>query len=207
MVQTLPRTKLVTFAEFAEWKPENRLYELHDGVIIEMPQPLGKHEEVKGFLSTELVFAYRRLNLPYFLPSQAFVKVPDAESAYLPDILILKQSNLINEPLWEKQSTVTQGASIIIAIEVVSTNWRVDYLTKVKDYEEIGIPEYWTVDYLGIGGRRFIGNPKQPTILVHELMDSEYQVTAFQGDERVISPSFPELNLTANQIFQAGTVA
>ena len=198
---------MVTFAEFAEWKPENRLYELHDGVIIEMPQPLGKHEEVKGFLSTELVFAYRRLNLPYFLPSQAFVKVPDAESAYLPDILILKQSNLINEPLWEKQSTVTQGASIIIAIEVVSTNWRVDYLTKVKDYEEIGIPEYWTVDYLGIGGRRFIGNPKQPTILVHELMDSEYQVTAFQGDERVISPSFPELNLTANQIFQAGTVA
>ena len=207
MVQTLARTKLVTFAEFAEWKPENRLYELHDGVIIEMPQPLGKHEEVKGFLSTELVFAYRRLNLPYFLPSQAFVKVPDAESAYLPDILILKQSNLINEPLWEKQSTVTQGASIIIAIEVVSTNWRVDYLTKVKDYEEIGIPEYWTVDYLGIGGRRFIGNPKQPTILVHELMDSEYQVTAFQGEERVISPSFPELNLTANQIFQAGTVA
>lgn len=207
MVQTLARTKLVTFAEFAEWKPENRLYELHDGVIIEMPQPLGKHEEVKGFLSTELVFAYRRLNLPYFLPSQAFVKVPDAESAYLPDILILKQSNLINEPLWEKQSTVTQGASIIIAIEVVSTNWRVDYLTKVKDYEEIGIPEYWTVDYLGIGGRRFIGNPKQPTILVHELMDSEYQVTAFQGDEQVISPSFPELNLTANQIFQAGTVA
>ena len=207
MVQTLARTKLVTFAEFAEWKPENRLYELHDGVIIEMPQPLGKHEEVKGFLSTELVFAYRRLNLPYFLPSQAFVKVPNAESAYLPDILILKQSNLINEPLWEKQSTVTQGASIIIAIEVVSTNWRVDYLTKVKDYEEIGIPEYWTVDYLGIGGRRFIGNPKQPTILVHELMDSEYQVTAFQGDEQVISPSFPELNLTANQIFQAGTVA
>lgn len=207
MLQTLVNTKLVTFAEFAEWKPENRLYELHDGVIVEMPQPLGKHEEVKGFLSTELVFAYRRLNLPYFLPSQAFVKVPDAESAYLPDILILKQSNLVNEALWEKQSTVTQGASVVIAIEVVSTNWRVDYFTKVKDYEEIGIPEYWTVDYLGIGGRRFIGNPKQPTILVHELIDEEYQVTAFKGDDRLISPSFPELTLTANQIFQAGAMA
>jgi len=207
MVQSLAKTELVSFAEFAQWKPENRLYELHNGVIIEMPQPLGKHEEVKGFLCTELIFAYRRLNLPYFLPSQAFVKVNDAESAYLPDILILKQSNLINEPLWEKQSTVTQGESIIIAIKVESTNWRVDYLTKVKDYEEIGIPEYWIVDYLGIGGRRFIGNPKQPTILVHELIDDEYQVTAFKGDERVISSSFPELNLTANQIFQAGIVA
>jgi Uma2 family endonuclease len=39
---------------------------------------------------------------------------------------------------------------------------------------------------------------------VHELIDGEYQVTAFKGDERVISPSFPDLNLTANQIFQAG---
>ncbi|MCA6503196.1 MAG: Uma2 family endonuclease [Pseudanabaena sp. M135S2SP2A07QC] len=204
MVQTLAKTTFVTFAEFAQWLPENRRYELHDGVIIEMPQHIGKHEQVKGFLAVEIAFMVRHLNLPYFLPSQAFVKVPDAESAYLPDILILKRSNLANEPLWEKQSTVTQGDSVVIAIEVVSTNWRVDYFTKVKDYEEIGIPEYWTVDYLGIGGRRFIGNPKQPTILVHELIDGEYQVTAFQGDERVISPSFPDLNLTAIQIFQAG---
>jgi len=204
MVQALAKTELVTFAEFAEWKPENRLYELHNGVIVEMPQPVGKHEQVKGFLSIELAFLVRFAKLPYFLPSQAFVKLPDAESAYLPDVLILKNSNLVNEPLWEKQSTVTQGSSIVIAIEVVSTNWRDDYLTKVQDYEEMGIPEYWTVDYLGIGGRRFIGNPKQPTILVHELIDGEYQVTAFRGNDRVISPTFPELNLTANQIFQAG---
>ncbi|GBO54400.1 hypothetical protein APA_2348 [Pseudanabaena sp. lw0831] len=204
MVQALAKTELVTFAEFAAWKPENRLYELHDGVIVEMPQPVGKHEQVKGFLTIELAFLVRQANLPYFLPSQAFVKVPDAESAYLPDVLILKTSNLVNEQLWESQSTVTQGASVVIAIEVVSTNWRVDYFTKVKDYEEMGIPEYWIVDYLGIGGRRFIGNPKQPTILVHELVDGEYQVTAFREDERVISPTFPELNLTANQIFQAG---
>jgi Uma2 family endonuclease len=206
MVQTLTKTELVTFAEFAQWLPENKRYELHDGVIIEMPQPIGKHEQVKGFLAIELAFMVRQANLPYFLPSQAFVKVSDAESAYLPDILILKSSNLVNEALWEKYSTVTQGSSVVIAIEVVSTNWRVDYLTKVKDYEEIGIPEYWTVDYLGIGGRRFIGNPKQPTILVHELIDGEYQVTAFQGDERVISPSFPDLNLTANQVFQVGAI-
>ncbi len=65
-------------------------------------------------------------------------------------------------------------------MEVVSTNWRVDYLTKVKDYEEIGISEYWIVDYLGLGGRRFIGNPKQPTILINELIEGEYQVTSFQ---------------------------
>ena len=206
MVQALAKTQPVTFDDFAQWKPENGLYELHDGVIVEMPQPLGKHEEVKGFLSTELVFEYRRLNFPYFLPSQAFVKMNSAESAYLPDILVLNRPNLLNESLWERQSTVTQGASIPLAVEVVSTNWRVDYLTKVKDYEEIGISEYWIVDYLGLGGRRFIGNPKQPTILIHELIEGEYQVTSFQGDDRVVSPTFPELVLTANQVFQAGSL-
>ena len=206
MVQALAKTELVTFSEFAEWKPENQFYELHNGVIIEMPQPVGKHEEVKGFLSTELVFEYRRLNFPYFLPSQAFVKVNGEESAYLPDILVLNRPNLLNESLWERQSTVTQGASIPLVVEVVSTNWRVDYLTKVKDYEEIGISEYWIVDYLGLGGRRFIGNPKQPTILIHELIEGEYQVTSFQRDERILSPTFPELVLTANQVFQAGSL-
>ncbi|MBD2178564.1 Uma2 family endonuclease [Pseudanabaena sp. FACHB-1998] len=203
MVQALAKTQLVTYEEFIQWKPDQGFYELHNGIIIEMPQPKGAHESVKGFLSTELVFEYRRLNLPYLIPSQAFVKVAEAESAYLPDILILNRSNLSNEPLWENESTVTQGASVIIAVEVVSTNWRVDYLTKVKDYEEIGIPEYWVVDYLGLGGRRFIGNPKQPTIFIYQLVDGEYQVTSFQGDDRLVSPTFPELNLTANQVFQA----
>jgi Uma2 family endonuclease len=33
------------------------------------------------------------------------------------------------------------------------SNWRVDYLTKAGDYEEMGIPEYWIVDHLGLGIR------------------------------------------------------
>jgi Uma2 family endonuclease len=205
MVQALPKTKLVTFEEFAQWKPEGGRYELHDGVIIEMSQPLGGHEEVKGFLTTELAFEYRRLNLPYFIPNQALVKPPDSESGYLPDVLLLNRPNLINEPLWKKESTVIQGASVPLVIEVVSTNWRVDYLTKVKDYEEIGIPEYWIADYLALGGRRFIGSPKQPTIFIHELVDGEYQVSEFRGDDRIVSPTLRELSLTANQIFQAGS--
>lgn len=204
MVQTLAKTELVTFAEFAEWKPENKFYELHNGVIVEMPQPTGDHEEVTGFLAGIVTVECVRLNLPYMIAKTALIKPLDSESAYSPDVLVLNRPNLINEPFWKKTSTVTQGTSIPLAIEVVSTNWRVDYLRKVNDYEEIGVLEYWIVDYLGLGGRRFIGNPKQPTILVHELIDGEYQVTAFRGDQRVVSPTFPELNLTANQIFQAG---
>ncbi|MBD2446165.1 Uma2 family endonuclease [Nostoc sp. FACHB-152] len=196
--------KITTFQEFVDWKPENGRYELHDGVIIEIPQPLGGHEEVTGFLSRKLTVEFDRLNLPFFIPNQALVKPSEDESGYLPDVLILNQTNLINEPLWQKSSTVIQAASIPLVIEVVSTNWRDDYFTKLGQYEEIGIPEYWIVDYLALGGRKFIGNPKQPTISVNFLVDGEYQVNQFKSNERIISPTFPELNLTAEQVFQSG---
>lgn len=202
MVQALDKIQLVTFTEFAEWKPEGKFYELHNGVIIEMTQPIGDHEIITSLLTEKIMLEYFRLELPYMIAKTVLIKPIDAESAYSPDVLILNRPNLVNEPFWNKTSTVTQGASIPLAIEVVSTNWRVDYLTKVKDYEEIGIPEYWIVDYLGLGGKRFIGDPKQPAILVHELLDGEYRVNLFRGDERIVSPTFPELNLTANQIFQ-----
>ncbi|MEG4520037.1 MULTISPECIES: Uma2 family endonuclease [unclassified Microcoleus] len=197
----------VTFEEFAEWKPENARYELHNGEIIEIAQPPGKHEEVIGFLASKLTLEFVRLNLPYLIPKQALVKPPEHESAYSPDILILSRPNLASEPLWKKFSTVTQGASIPLVVEVVSTNWQNDYIRKVGEYELIGIPEYWIVDYLGLGGRRFIGNPKQPTISIYRLLDGEYEVSLFRGDDNIKSAIFPELNLTAQQVFQAGMTA
>lgn len=35
MVQALNKTQLVTFTEFAQWKPKGKFYELHEGVIID----------------------------------------------------------------------------------------------------------------------------------------------------------------------------
>jgi Uma2 family endonuclease len=202
MVQVLQ--KPVTFAEFADWKPDGERYELHNGVIVEMSQPLGPHEDIIGFTARKITVEFDRLNLPYSIPKQALVKPPESESGYVPDILLLNKTNLVNEPLWQKQSTVTQAASIPLIVEVVSTNWRDDYLTKLRDYEEIGIPEYWIIDYLGLGGTRYIGSPKQPTISIYLLIESEYQVRQFRNDEKIISSTFPDLNLTAQQIFQSG---
>jgi Uma2 family endonuclease len=36
------------------------------------------------------------------------------------------------------------------------------------------------------------------------LVDGEYQISRFRDDEQVISQTFSELNLTANQILKAG---
>jgi Uma2 family endonuclease len=68
----------------------------------------------------------------------------------------------------------------------------------------MSIQEYWIIDYLGLGGRRFIGNPKQPTFSVYQLVDGEYQVKQFRGADRIESPIFPELNLTPEQVFAKG---
>ncbi|MBW4615103.1 MAG: Uma2 family endonuclease [Desmonostoc vinosum HA7617-LM4] len=213
--------KLVKFDEFVAKYPDNtgKHYELHDGVVIEMPQPSGDHEQVVGFLAFELTRECIRLSLPYFIPKTALVKPPENESAYSPDVLLLNHPNLINEFLWKKESTVSLAGSIPLVIEVVSTavattggtpathcltNWRDDYFTKLGQYESIGIPEYWIVDYAALGGRRFIGNPKQPTVSIYSLVEGEYQTNQFRGSDRILSPTFPELNLTTEQIFQAG---
>ena len=203
MIQTL--SKVTTFEEFVAGLPENSgvRYELHNGNIIEMAQPVGEHEEVKGFLGVEIPFEIKRLGLPYGIPNQVIVRPEGKDSGYFPDVLVLNRENLVNEKLWKKQSIISNGASIPLVIEVVSTNWRDDYHLKYADYEEMGIPEYWIVDYAALGGRNFIGNPKQPTISVCNLVDEEYQISKFRDHERIISQTFPELDLTANQIFQA----
>ncbi|MBE9251993.1 Uma2 family endonuclease [Dolichospermum sp. LEGE 00240] len=203
MIQTL--FKVTTFEEFVAGLPENSgvRYELHNGNIMEMPQPVGEHEEVKGFLGVEIPFEIKRLGLPYGIPNQVIVRPEGKDSGYFPDVLVLNRENLANEKLWKKQSIISNGASIPLVIEVVSTNWRDDYHLKYADYEEMGISEYWIVDYAALGGRNFIGNPKQPTISVCNLVDEEYQISKFRDDERIISQTFPELHLTANQIFQA----
>ena len=206
MIQVSP--KLVNFEEFVEWLPKNSTvrYELHNGDIVEMAQPVGEHEEVTGFLTIKISAQIDRLGLPYSIPNKVIVRPPEKDSGYCPDLLVLNRANLVNETLWQKQSILSLGASIPLAIEVVSTNWRDDYHLKYADYEEMGIPEYWIVDYAALGGRSFIGNPKQPTISVCNLVDGEYQVLKFRDNDRIVSQAFPDFNLTANQIFGAGLV-
>lgn len=195
--------KLITVREFLKTKPETGRYELYNGAIVQMSQPIGEHEEVTGFLTVEISAEIKRLQLPYSIPKTALVRSALGESAYSPDLLVLNKPALKSEELWAKYSTVQLGASIPLIVEVVSTNWRDDYHRKVGEYEEIGIPEYWIVDYLGLGGTKFLGKPKQPTISVYNLVEDEYQVSLFRGNERIISAAFPELNLTVQQIFDA----
>lgn len=202
MATLLPQLK--TFDEFITWYPQEsgNKYELYDGVIVEMPKPTGKHSEIGGFLGLELGIEFRRQKLPYIIPKECLIKSED-NTGYEPDVVVLNRSLLSLETRWQRESVISQGVTVVLAIEVVSTNWRDDYGRKVNDYETLGIEEVWLIDYQGLGGIRYIGSPKQPIISVYSLRDGEYLVNQFRGDEVVRSPSFPELNLTANQVFQS----
>jgi Uma2 family endonuclease len=201
MVQAAPKT--TTFDEFISWLPERSeyRYELINGAIIEMPKPRGKHSEIAGFISGSLFKEIERLELPYSVPRECILKSIDSKSGFEPDVIILNKQALNDESRWEQESILTLGSSIPLVVEVVSTNWQNDYVIKQLAYEALGIPEYWIVDYLALGGRRFIGNPKQPTISICRLVDGEYDVQYFRGDNILQSLTFPELELTANQIF------
>jgi Uma2 family endonuclease len=196
----------ITFDEFVEWLPETSecRYELHRGVIVEMPKPRGKHSKLSGNLAYDLGTAIRQANLPYFIPKECIVRSMDGNSAYEPDVIVLDESVLIDEPDWESGSIITLGKSIKIIVEVVSTNWRDDYFTKFGEYEALGIQEYWIVDYAALGGRRFIGNPKQPTFTVCQLVDGEYQLQQFRAGDRLLSTTFPDLALTVDRVFAPG---
>lgn len=204
MIQAVP--KRVTFDEFIAWYPEHsgHHYELHDGEIIEMPKPIGKHSQVAGFLVAEVNFEIRRQRLPYFIPKECVVKYN--ESGYESDLIVLDSRTIAADTRWEKESTITQGDSARVVVEVVSTNWSDDYAMKLEDYEALGIAEYWICDYLGLGGRRYIGTPKQPTFSVYQLNSAgEYQVKQFRGEQAIASQVFPELQLNLEQILASLT--
>lgn len=194
--------KSMSFDEFMDWYPENseHRYELRRGIVREMPKPRGKHSRLAGDLAYELGTVIRQGKQPYFIPRECIVKV-NRDTGYEPDIIVLDEIALADEPRWERESVITLSKSIKLVVEVVSTNWRDDYLVKLGDYEAFGIEEYWIADYLGIGGRRYIGSPKQPTFTVCTMVEGEYELQQFRHHECIISPTFPELTLTVNQVF------
>lgn len=202
MVQALPQP--LSFEDFLDWYPDGqKRYELIDGIAFDMT-PTGDHEEVGDFIARKLNVEIDRQNLPCVIPRTYIVRPPVLATGYQPDVLVLNQPELIHEPLWQKSAVITRGSSIKLAVEVVSTNWRDDYGRKLFDYEAMGIPEYWVVDFRALGARRFTGNPKEPTLSLCLLVDGEYQIQQFRGDQHVTSLAFPELTITATQVFKAG---
>lgn len=194
----------LSLAEFlAQFGGDNR-YELIDGEVFDL-EPAGLHEEVAAFITAKICLQIDRMDLPWLVFQRGLLRPANsAMTAFRPDIVVVDRAQLTHEPLWAEQSILTLGRSIRFVAEVVSSNWQNDYARKVEDYAVLGIPEYWIADYAGLGGTRHIGKPKQPTLSICTLVNSEYNIQPFRGQQQLISPTFPNLNLTAERVLRAG---
>jgi Uma2 family endonuclease len=69
----------------------------------------------------------------------------------------------------------------------------------------LAIGEYWIADHEGLSGEMFIGRPKQPTLTLGILTeDGRYEKQVLRGNQSIISPTFPGLTLTAEQVLRTG---
>lgn len=203
MIQALRQP--ITVDEFIAQYGDDDRWELIDGELIDM-EPTGPHEQVGAFIGRKLNVEIDRDNRPYFIPYRCLINALGTNTTFRPDVVVLDQAALVDEPLWQREPVITLGKSVRVVVEVVSTNWQNDYARKAEDYETLEIPEFWIVDYLGLGGKKYIGFPKKPTVSIYKLVQGEYQVKQFRGDEKLQSAAFPGLNVTAAQIFEAGRI-
>jgi Uma2 family endonuclease len=194
----------LSFEEFlARYGGDDR-YELIDGEVFDL-EPTGKYEEVAAFISRKLNVQIDETDLPWFVLQRGLLRpLNTGVTAFRPDVAVVDQNQLAKEPLWAEQSVLTLGSSIKFVAEVVSGNWQNDYARKLEDYAMLGIPEYWIADYAGLGGTRYIGKPKQPTLSICTLVEGEYEMQQLRGKQTIVSPTFPGLQLTAEQVLQIG---
>jgi Uma2 family endonuclease len=88
--------------------------------------------------------------------------------------------------------------SPLVVIEVVSPgtestkNYKRDYQWKPRKYADRGVAEFWRVD------------PEREWVQIGRLRDGQYEFETFKGEEAIVSPTFPELALTAAQVLAAG---
>lgn len=208
MQAVITQAEPMTFEEFLQWDDgSDRSFELIDGIPVPVDEPNANHEDVADDLCDLLKAHCSDRKLPYVpkrLKQVRFKTLPGKkEKSRKPDIVVFAQAE------WQKMKGLFKSAAAYVCppmvIEVVSNNWRDDYLTKLAEYGELGVSEYWVVDYAAIGERLYIGNPKQPTISIYTLDESgEYQLAQFRGNDLIFSPLFPDLNLSAEQVLKVG---
>jgi len=105
MTYTLPQ--LLSFEEFLAQYGNNPRYELADGELIDM-EPTGPHEAVAGKVSSKLNVELERQGHPWFIPRTCIIRpFADVATARRPDVVVLDETALVNEPLWEREPVIT----------------------------------------------------------------------------------------------------
>ncbi len=200
---------VLTFEEYRFWQPpDDRHYELFNGQLIPMNPPTPLHVNICQFLVYQFQRYFAEQGLSLVARSETGVRT-EQSSSRIPDVTVCRQS------LWEKICgrpgsgivDFTQDEVPRLVVEVVSSNWRDDYLRKRAEYAIIQIPDYWIVDY-----RRqeiwTLTTPDRPEgydvvkgYPGNRVESSEFQGLALAVDE-VLNPPFVEALMRQAQLEQ-----
>ncbi len=173
--------------------PEGR-YEYWDGELV----PVMTESLLNSVIANYLYFLLIQAGIYHELvhPGKMEVVVPGRPRTRFPDLTVLDEIHLVT---LKKRSTIpSEGLPPRLVVEVVSPgdenseNYKRDYQDKRDQYADRGIPEYWLID------------PDRDWVVVGRLIAGHYEFNTFQGEALLLSPSFPDLKLTAVQILQAG---
>jgi Uma2 family endonuclease len=172
-------------------------YELVNGELVERPKESWDASTISLYLLTQLL-AF----VPYYLmrhkDTEIAVVSPSAK-ARIPDLMVVAETTAI-AMIGQKGFIPLVTPPPLFVVEVVSPrppgsdNYNRDYLEKPNEYAARGIPEFWQVD----------PDPDRAVVRGLRLEKGMYRSQKFRGGERVVSPTFPELALTAEQILRAG---
>jgi len=184
----------LTFEEYLTYEDDtDNRYELIDGELITLPPESGPNNFIANYLLFTLASS-GFVPLMLIRTHMCEIQVPilregDSANRY-PDLVILRPEHIL---LTASRLTITLDMPPPqLVVEVVSPG-RVgrdrDYISKRSQYAARNIPEYWIVD------------PQEQMVAVLRLESGEYvEVGVFQGEQALVSPTFPQLNLTAGQV-------
>lgn len=186
-------TQRLTFEEYLTYDDgtDNR-YELVDGELVSMSLGTGKHGSITEFLHEQFRVQIKQSTLPWTCKQMTVgVRSPRGRSwdtSRIPDVTVLLLEQW--EAMADREAVINLNEPPpLLVVEVVSPSTKTDdYRSKRSEYGLLEIAEYWIVD------------PTAQSITLCILDHEFYDATEFQGDERVVSPTFPDLVLTAAQV-------
>lgn len=197
-IQNSQTKSKLTYEKFVNLRLTDGRYEFVNGEVVKVVNTR-QHEDVVAFAYKKFDREIDRLNLDFVVRQNVSIRTVASsdKQSRVPDL------SVIDKEFWRSNPSdyAPLQKPIQLAVEVTSTNWDDDYIDKFSEYQSLGILEYWVVDYLAIASREFLGNPKVPTVFINLLDEhGKYQTSKFTGDDKIISRTFPELNLTAAEI-------
>jgi Uma2 family endonuclease len=198
-----PRYEL-SFDQYLKQCPEDEgHYELINGELVRFLVNR-YHTDVADYIAESFVQEIDRHQMNYKVSGRIAIATTTPqgqEQGRFPDVCVVPLD------IWRANrsaDTAMRDGYIQLIVEVTSTNWEDDYIDKLDEYQRRGVFEYWIADYNAQGSRQLLGNPKEPSVFVYILDETgQYQVQRFQGSDRIISPTFPGLELTVAQILEA----